>query len=56
MGSARAGRAVDHVGFIILALFQSHLSSFASGYADHFCDLTTGLEDEILELTEQKGF
>jgi formate C-acetyltransferase len=27
-----------------------------AGYSDYFCDLTKGLQDEIVERTEQKGF
>jgi len=27
-----------------------------AGYSDYFCDLTKGLQDEIIERTEQKGF
>jgi len=27
-----------------------------AGYSDYFCDLTRGLQDEIIERTEQKGF
>jgi pyruvate-formate lyase len=27
-----------------------------AGYSDYFCDLTRGLQDEIIERTEQTGF
>jgi len=27
-----------------------------AGYSDYFCDLTEGLQDEIIARTEQRGF